>query len=128
MTVLWGMRSRFPVSGGFTLLELMISLTIVSMIIVAVYATFNIGTESTRRGTARALDNQHARAALSLLTRQLKSAYPLTLQLAALRAMEEALAEMGQGQRPGRLAGFTELQSVAGFPEYFAAEKDYAGG
>ena len=80
MTVLWGMRARFPLSAGFTLLELMISLTIVSMIVVAVYAAFNIGTESTRRGTARALDNQHARAALSLLTRQLKSAYPLTLQ------------------------------------------------
>ena len=67
-------------AAGFTLLELMISLTIFSLIIVAVYAALNIGAESAVRGTARALDNQRARAALSLLTRQLKSAYPLTLQ------------------------------------------------
>lgn len=67
-------------TDGFTLLELMISLSIFSLIIVAVYAALNIGAESAVRGTARALDNQHARAALSLLTRQLKSAYPLTLR------------------------------------------------
>ena len=67
-------------AAGFTLLELLISLTIFSLIIVAVYTALNIGAEATARGTARALDNQHARAALSLLTRQLKSAYPLTLQ------------------------------------------------
>ncbi len=72
---------RRSAAGGFTLLELMISLTIFSLIIVAVYAALNIGAESAVRGTTRAFDNQRARAALSLLTRQLKSAYPLTLQV-----------------------------------------------
>ena len=56
------------------------------------------------------------------------AAYPLTLQLAALQAMEEALAAMKAGQRPDRLAAFSELQEVAGFPAYFSAEKAYAGG
>ena len=56
------------------------------------------------------------------------AAYPLTLQLAALKAMTETLDAMKDGARPQRLAGFAELQAVAGFPEYFAAEKAYADG
>ncbi len=56
------------------------------------------------------------------------AAYPLTLQLAALQAMTEALDAMKAGARPERLASFAELQAVAGFPEYFSAEKAYAGG
>jgi len=55
------------------------------------------------------------------------AAYPLTLQLAALQAMVEALDAMKAGARPERLASFAELQAVAGFPEYFSAEKAYAG-
>ena len=55
------------------------------------------------------------------------AAYPLTLQLAALQSMTEALGAMKAGARPARLASFAELQAVAGFPEYFAAEKAYAG-
>ena len=54
------------------------------------------------------------------------AAYPLTLQLAALQAMEEVLRTMKDGRRPSALASFQTLQSVAGFPEYFAAEKAYA--
>ncbi len=65
---------------GFTLLELLISMTIFSLIIVGVYAGLNIGAESAARGTARSIENQRARAVLALMTRQLKSAYPLTLQ------------------------------------------------
>ncbi len=56
------------------------------------------------------------------------AAYPLTLQLAALQAMTEALEDMKAGGRPERLASFAELQAVAGFPEYFSAEKAYAEG
>ena len=56
------------------------------------------------------------------------AAYPLTLQLAALQAMEDTLQTMKAGGRPQALASFQTLQSVAGFPEYFAAEKAYADG
>ncbi len=55
------------------------------------------------------------------------AAYPLTLQLAALQSMVDALGAMKAGARPERLASFAELQAVAGFPEYFSAEKTYAG-
>lgn len=64
---------------GFTFLELMISLTIFSLVAVIVYATLNLGARATERGEVRALENQRARAALALISRQLKSAYPLVL-------------------------------------------------
>ena len=65
---------------GFTLLELIISLTIMSAVIVGVYATLSLGTDASERGEARSIENQRVRAALSLISRQLKSAYPLLLQ------------------------------------------------
>jgi general secretion pathway protein J len=65
---------------GFTLLELIISLTIVSLIAVIVYTTLNVGARAAGHGEARSIENQRARAALSLITRHLKSAYPLSLQ------------------------------------------------
>lgn len=55
-------------------------MTIFSLIIVGVYAGLNIGAESATRGIARSIENQRARAVLSLMNRQLKSAYPLLLQ------------------------------------------------
>jgi prepilin-type N-terminal cleavage/methylation domain-containing protein len=65
---------------GFTLLELIISLAIMSLIVVMVSVAFNLGLDSADRGEFRAIENQRARAALSQIARQLKSAYPLALQ------------------------------------------------
>jgi len=65
---------------GFTLLELVISLTIVSLVAVLVYTTLNIGARAAQSGETRSIENQRVRAALSLITRHLKSAYPLSLQ------------------------------------------------
>ncbi len=65
---------------GFTLLELLISLTLMSAVIVGVYATLSLGTDASERGEARSIENQRVRAALSVISRQLKSAYPLLLQ------------------------------------------------
>ena len=55
-------------------------------------------------------------------------AYPLTLQLAAQQGMTDALAALKTGHHPQNLASFADLQAVAGFPEYFEAEKAYAEG
>ena len=53
-------------------------------------------------------------------------AFPLSLQLAALQAMNDALASFQRGEYPTGLASFGELREVAGFPHYFEAEKKYA--
>jgi type II secretory pathway component PulJ len=59
---------------------LIISLTIFSMVAVIIYATLNLGARAAAHGEARSTENQRARAALSLIARHLKSAYPLSLQ------------------------------------------------
>jgi general secretion pathway protein J len=65
---------------GFTLLELLISLTIFSVVAVIVYVTLDFCTRALERGETRKNANQRARAALALISRQLKSAYPLTVR------------------------------------------------
>ncbi len=53
------------------------------------------------------------------------AAYPLTLMLSALKAMETALEELKGGAHPSNLASFQHLQDVIGFPEYYKAEERY---
>ena len=53
------------------------------------------------------------------------AAYPLTMILAGLSAMENALSRIKQGQLPDRLSSFEHLKDVVGFPLYFEAEKKY---
>jgi len=67
-------------SEGFTLIELVISLTIVSGIALLIYTTLNIGARAAVHGEVRSMENQRARAALALIARHLKSAYPLSLR------------------------------------------------
>lgn len=52
-------------------------------------------------------------------------AYPLTLMLAGLKAMENALGFLKEGRTPARLSNFSHLRNVVGFPDYYAAEKKY---
>jgi 2-methylisocitrate lyase-like PEP mutase family enzyme len=52
--------------------------------------------------------------------------YPISILLAAQRAMEQALVALRDGKRPERLADFAELRELVGFPEYYAAEQKYA--
>lgn len=53
-------------------------------------------------------------------------AYPLTLMLAGIQAMENALADIRDGKTPRSIAEFMHLRELAGFPEYYEAEKKYA--
>ena len=49
------------------------------------------------------------------------AAYPLTLLSAAVAAMHDALASLGQGTTPERLTSFDALREVVGFDAYDAA-------
>jgi type II secretion system protein J len=99
-------------SRGFTLLEFILSLTIFSLVAVIVYATLNLGARAAERGEARTVENQRARAALALIARHLKSAYPLVL-----RAEGETFVYF-DGQ-PDTLS----FISAAGHPEVGGLEK-----
>jgi 2-methylisocitrate lyase-like PEP mutase family enzyme len=54
------------------------------------------------------------------------AAYPLTLLSVAVRAMQEALAELGAGRSPGHRLSFGELKRTVGFESYDALARRYA--
>jgi len=53
------------------------------------------------------------------------AAYPLTLQMAALKAMQDALESLKNGQHPQDILSFDQLKDVVGFPDYYAEEERY---
>ena len=108
---------------GFTLLELLISLTLMSLVTLGVYAALSFGANAIERGESRSIENQRVRAALSLIVRKLKSAYPLMLLVDGKRLVyffgdEEELRFVASADRP-EIGG---LEKVS----YFIKEEDGA--
>lgn len=62
-------------SGGFTLLELLISLTLLSVIMVLVLGAMRLGVRTWERGEAMVEEQQRCRVALDLIRRQLAAIY-----------------------------------------------------
>ena len=52
--------------------------------------------------------------------------YPISLMLAGMKAMEDALSTMNGGSHPEGLSEFSHLRDVVGFPAYYDAEEKYA--
>jgi 2-methylisocitrate lyase-like PEP mutase family enzyme len=52
--------------------------------------------------------------------------YPISLLLAGIHAMAQALASLAAGESPPDAAEFAHLRDLVGFPEYYEAEKRYA--
>lgn len=53
------------------------------------------------------------------------AAYPLTLQMAALNAMQNALEDLKEGKHPKDLFSFEQLKDAVGFPAYYDDEERY---
>ena len=90
---------------GFTLLELLISLVLISLVSLGVYGALGFGADALERGTSRSIENQRVRAALALIVRKLKSAYPLMLLVDGERLVyffggEEELRFVASADRP----------------------------
>jgi general secretion pathway protein J len=66
---------------GFTLLELMISLTIMGLILVLVFGAFRIGSRAWEKGEKDVEAHQRERIVLELLKRQIASASPRQIRL-----------------------------------------------
>lgn len=69
-------RSAF----GFTLLELLISMTILALIFAAVLGAMQVGSKSWESGEARAEENQRTRTLFDTLARELMMLYPLRVK------------------------------------------------
>ena len=53
------------------------------------------------------------------------AAYPLTLLSVAVRAMNQALADLAQGNSVDGLLDFAELREIVGFSEYDREQERY---
>lgn len=62
--------------SGFTLLELLVAFTILSLLLLVIAGALRLGTASWEKGEDMAQRYQRGRAALHLLSQQLKSVYP----------------------------------------------------
>jgi prepilin-type N-terminal cleavage/methylation domain-containing protein len=69
-------RSILP-EAGFTLLEMLIAVTLVAMMAVGLWAVFRISIRSWSRGTEFIDANQHHRSILDMARKQIASTYPL---------------------------------------------------
>lgn len=76
-----GSRFRTPLAcQGFTLLELLISMTIMALIFTVVLGAIRIGTKSWESGEQRAEENQRTRTLFETLARELTALYPLRVK------------------------------------------------
>ncbi len=66
---------------GFTLIELIISIAILSIITVIIGAAFHLGIQAWEKGEKETGDAQQLRVLSSLLSQQLKSIYPYTIKM-----------------------------------------------
>lgn len=66
--------------SGFTLLEVLISLTILGLIFVAVLGAIQVGSRSWEKGEQRAEENLRNRALYDTLARELTTLYPLRVK------------------------------------------------
>jgi general secretion pathway protein J len=78
---------------GFTLLELVVTLTILGLVLVMVLGLLRLGSSSWERGEAKADHYQKQRIVLNLLSQQVKSSFPYKIK--AQKAEGDYIAFLG---------------------------------
>ncbi|MBI5195759.1 MAG: prepilin-type N-terminal cleavage/methylation domain-containing protein [Nitrospirae bacterium] len=68
-------------SKGFTLLELLIAMIILSLVAVVIGAGYHIGINAWEKGEAEINETQRLRAISALMSQQMKSMYPLKMKI-----------------------------------------------
>lgn len=66
---------------GFTLLELILAITILSLIALIIGSGFRLGIKAWEKGEAEALETQRLRALSGLISQNIKSAYPYKMEI-----------------------------------------------
>jgi prepilin-type N-terminal cleavage/methylation domain-containing protein len=76
-----GKQRQFPASNrGFTLLELLVSMTLLVLIVVITMAAMRIGSRSVAAGEKKMEDQERLRTVLSIIDAQIQSQVPLTYE------------------------------------------------
>ena len=87
-------RNKRSISSqaGFTLLEMLIAVTLVALMAVGLWAVFRISIRSWSQGTEFINANQHHRSILDLARKQIASAYPLVTPPPSRNEIQEAIS------------------------------------
>ncbi len=81
-------RHRTPgLPSGFTLLELLIAITLLALLLTAAYSGLRTGTRAWTTGEKRAEQSEHMRIVSNFLRRQVSQAYPLVWTRQAKRTV-----------------------------------------
>lgn len=72
---------KFRGSGGFTLLELILSMTILSLVTLIIGSGFRLGIKAWEKGESETTETQKLRALSGVLSQDLKSAFPYEIKL-----------------------------------------------
>ena len=82
-------------TSGFTLIELVVTLTILGLILLMIGGALRLGSSAWERGEEKAETYQKRRIVLSLLSQQMKSSFPYKIK--AQKAEADYLAFFGKG-------------------------------
>lgn len=89
---------------GFTLIELMVAMTIFSFLLAAVYFTFRTAQRCVSEADRQSDSNQETRAVLEQLTHDLANLYPLKLTQTETSSEQTGPASPEEGLSPNQLA------------------------
>jgi prepilin-type N-terminal cleavage/methylation domain-containing protein len=75
-----GKQKRFASGGGFTLLELLVSMSLLVVIVVITMGAMRLGSRSVAAGEKKMEDQERLRTVLSMIDAQIQSQVPLTYE------------------------------------------------
>jgi len=81
---------------GFTLLELLVSIAILSMVLVMIYGTLSMGSRAWEKGEEDIEKTQRMRVVMNLLSREIKSTFPYKVTPSELDTHKEFYAFEGK--------------------------------
>ncbi len=90
------MGNRVRLRAGFTLLELILSIAILSAVLVTIYSTLSMGSRAWEKGERDIEKVQRMRVVMDLLSREIKTAYPYKVTPSELDAHKEFYAFDGK--------------------------------
>jgi general secretion pathway protein J len=75
------MKNKGISHAGFTLLEVIVSLTLISLVTLVIGGAFRLGNDAWKKGEQEILATQKIRALSGLLLQHIKSAYPYEMEI-----------------------------------------------
>ena len=114
---------------GFTLLEVLVAVTVMGLILTAAFGALRMGSRSWEAGIARAAQTEERRAVASFLQRQFGQALPLTWPRQSTTNRGNPLAFEGSSGQVRFIAPPPQHQGGAGLFEFaLTAERSEPGG